>query len=359
LLKQQHPTTSDYCLQKEQGYDCGARSRAQLHQKRNTGGAVGEDNARIAHNEARRMLDTFASVGATQFDVTWTTRSGDKDEFRRGIRFTDLAGTMPGLLDAAITRERNLIVRPHGPGIAFLQLDDLAADRLPAIAPAVFLALETSPGNFQAWLALKSGEDKEFARRVRRGTGADATASGATRVAGSLNFKDKYAPAFPRVKIHAAQHGRMTDSAELERLGLVAPPEEFAPLHVSPARSIPGSNRKWPSYEMCLDRAPPSQGSPGQNRRSIADFTWCLIAADWGWTVEEIADRLLEESAKARDNGHAYALQTATRGSCPLWWCKSAGLFLISGWLGRFCQATAGNLTNESSLNGAMVSRVM
>ena len=46
-------------------------------------------------------------------------------------------------------------------------------------------------------------------------------------------------------------------------------------------------------------------------------------------------------------------------GSCPLWWCKSAGLFLISGWLGRFCQATAGSLTNGSWLNGAMVSRVM
>ena len=48
----------------------------------------------------------------------------------------------------------------------------------------------------------------------------------------------------------------MTDPAELERLGLVAPPEELAPLHVSPARSISGSNRKWPSYELCLERAP-------------------------------------------------------------------------------------------------------
>ena len=132
--------------------------------------------------------------------MTWTTRSGDKDEFRRGMQIADLARTMPALLDAAITRERNLIVRPHGPGVAFLQLDDLTADRLPAIAPAVFLALETSPGNFQAWLALPGSEDKEFARRVRRGTGADATASGATRVAGSLNFKDKYAPDFPRVR---------------------------------------------------------------------------------------------------------------------------------------------------------------
>jgi hypothetical protein len=42
------------------------------------------------------------------------------------------------------------------------------------------------------------------------------TASGATRVAGSLNFKDKYAPVFPRVAIHQTNPGRMTNAAELE-----------------------------------------------------------------------------------------------------------------------------------------------
>src|SRR3954469_3661247 len=267
------------------------------------------------HNTAQAMLDCFASVGARHFDVTGTTRGGEKDWFRRNVSLAELARTLPGLLDSATRSERNVIVRPHGAGITFLQLDDLAAERLPALAPAVFLTLQTSPGNFQAWLALKGSEDKEFARRVRRGSGADATASGATRVAGSLNFKDKYAPDFPRVKIQAAQPGRMTDPIELERLGVVAPPEELAPLPVSPARSISGSNRKWPSYELCLERAPPSQSSLGQNRQSIADFTWCLIAADWGFSVEEIAARLLEESAKARDNGRAYALQTAARAS--------------------------------------------
>src|SRR5215213_6908412 len=221
-----------------------------------------------AHSAARAMLNCFASVGATRFDVTLTTRRGAKDWFRRSVPLVELARILPGMLETAASTERNVIVRPHGSGVAFLQLDDLAADRLPALAPAVFLALETSPGNFQAWLALKGGKDKEFARRVRRGTGADATASGATRVAGSLNFKYKYAPNFPRVKIQAVQHGRMADPAELERLGLVAPPEEFAPLHVAPARSIPVSNRKWPRYELCLDSAPPSQSSPGKNRQS-------------------------------------------------------------------------------------------
>ena len=109
-------------------------------------------------------------------------------------------------------------MRPRGRDVRFIQLDDLAAEKLTALAPAMFLIIETSPGNHQAWLALPGEHDREFARRVRRDAGADITASGATKIAGSLNFKDKYAPNFPRVTIRAAQPGRMTSRAELERL---------------------------------------------------------------------------------------------------------------------------------------------
>ena len=139
--------------------------------------------------------------------------------------------------------------------------------------------------------------------------GNDATASGATRVAGSLNFKDKYAPDFPRVKIQAAQHGRMTDPAELERLGLVAPPKEFASLPMSPARSIPGSNRKWPSYAIALDGAPLNSEETGPDV-SRADFVWCMTAITWGFGNEETAERLMQESTKARSQGKGYAKLT-------------------------------------------------
>src|SRR3954454_5279840 len=111
------------------------------------------------HKAATAMLDCFASVGISHFDVTATTRSGEKDWFRRNVPFAELTRTLPGMLDSATRSERNVIVRPHGPGIAFLQLDDLAADRLSVLAPAVFLILETSPQNFQAWLALNGAED--------------------------------------------------------------------------------------------------------------------------------------------------------------------------------------------------------
>ena len=52
--------------------------------------------------------------------------------------------------------------------------------------------------------------------------GADPTASGATRVAGTANFKAKYAPEFPIVPIAAAELGRIVSRGQLAALGLVA-----------------------------------------------------------------------------------------------------------------------------------------
>src|SRR5271163_2153613 len=211
---------------------------------------MAEDSAVIGNSEAQAMLDAFASVGTTQFDVTWTTRGGAKDGFRRGVRFADLARALPAMLDDASRKQRNLIVRPHGQAVTFIQLDDLTPALLARLAPAVFLALQTSPGNFQAWIAMTGTEDKDFARRLRKGTRADATASGATRVAGSLNFKDKYAPNFPRVAIEQVNTGHRATPAELERLGLVAARESTA--RPSPARPrVRTPARKWPSYARC------------------------------------------------------------------------------------------------------------
>jgi hypothetical protein len=270
---------------------------------------MGEAGIIAAHSEARKMLDTFASVGATRFDVTRTNAAGDKVSFERGVARSDLARALPAMLDHAIVRHLNVIVRPAGFGVSFLQLDDLGADQLTRLAPAVFLILETSPGNFQAWLAMPGREDKEFARRVRRGTGADATASGATRVAGSVNFKDKYAPNFPQVAIREARAGHLTSAAELDLLGLVAAPEELPPL--PPARiRMPSSNRTWPSYTHALDGAPLDSEGQGPDR-SRADFVWCMTASTWGFGVDEIAERLIEESSKARANGKSYAVTTA------------------------------------------------
>jgi hypothetical protein len=271
---------------------------------------MGENSAQTGHSEAQAMLDAFASVGASRFDVTRTTSAGDKDFFRANVTLADLARALPAMLNQAAAGQRNVIVRPHGPGITFIQLDDLEANQLPPLAPAVFLTLQTSPGNFQAWVAMAEGADKDFARRLRKGTGADPTASGATRVAGSLNFKDKYAPDFPRVAIRQANHERLTTPAELERLGLVAKPEIEKPLRHPPARVSGGQSRRWPSYARCVDGAPLNSEETGPDM-SRADFVFCMTAITWGWTIDETKARLMEESSKARVGGERYADLTA------------------------------------------------
>src|SRR5262249_30701228 len=111
----------------------------------------------------------------------------------------------------------------------------------------------------------------------------------------------------PRVGTAYVNPGKFVTPDELETAGLLAPPEWVMPrVEAGPARQPRG----WPSYRRCLENAPPTRGG---DRRDVskADFTFCLIAIDWGWDTEEAADRLMQESRKAQENGQAYALRTA------------------------------------------------
>jgi hypothetical protein len=79
-------------------------------------------------------------------------------------------------------------------------------------------------------------------RRVRKAVGGnDKSASGATPVAGTENFKRKYVPDFPVVTILEAVPGRVVTTSQLEALGLVAPPE---PVIVSSVISLPTFHRQ-------------------------------------------------------------------------------------------------------------------
>lgn len=270
-------------------------------------------------DEALRMLDTFASVGATHFDLTHTDIDGDKRGFRPRQSLTQLKNSMPKLFPGAAERQNNIIIRPLSDKVHFVQLDDLDATGISRVGEAAFLTLQTSPGNHQAWIAVSGlptqQEAKDFARRLRKGTGADPTASGATRVAGTTNYKRKYEPDFPTVAILDTAPGRIIAPAQLETLGLVAPPElvtelPATPLRVSRSQDAAIRARKWPDYERCLQSAPPNHSDTGPDV-SRADFTWCMTAQDWGFSTDETASKLMEVSTKARENGQRYAALTA------------------------------------------------
>ena len=177
--------------------------------------------------EANRMLDTFVGSGATTFDVTFIDIDGEKRGFRAAQTARQLRNSLPQLMPGLQERQQNIIVRPRSEKVIFVQLDDLDASQIEALLPVACLILETSPGNHRAWIAVSDieGDAKDFARRLRKGVGADLTASGATRVAGSPNFKRKYEPAFPIVKLLHLAPGRVAIPTQLEAMGIVAPPE--------------------------------------------------------------------------------------------------------------------------------------
>src|SRR5262249_10255562 len=112
-----------------------------------------------------------------------------------------------------------------------------------------------------------------------------------------------------RVETDHVSLGRVVSPAELEVLGIVAPREKIIVAGIRTARQLRGA-KGWPSYQRCVDNAPLAREG-GRRDISRADFTFCLLAIDWGWTVEETAVRLMQESGKAQENGEAYALRTA------------------------------------------------
>ncbi len=85
----------------------------------------------------------------------------------------------------------------------------------------------------------------------------------------------------------------------------MAPPEKTTPATVRTSRRHTGA-RGWPSYQRCVDNAPAREG--GRPAISRADFTFCLLALDWGWSVAETAARLLQESGKAPKGLSAFCL---------------------------------------------------
>ncbi len=66
-------------------------------------------------DEAYRMLDAFASVGARHFDVTFPDIDGAKRGFRREQSVMQLRNSLPKLLPGMAERQNTC---PRSPGIA-------------------------------------------------------------------------------------------------------------------------------------------------------------------------------------------------------------------------------------------------
>lgn len=277
----------------------------------------GADSMPSNVREAHCMLDLFTSVGARSFTVT-KTDINQKLLWGKSYEAAELFEKLPAMVRTAEVRRsvrtadgktmhagENLIVRPTGPEVAFVQLDDLTSEQLDRVRPASFMILSTSPGNHQAWIAV-SGIPKEkepfkaFMRRVREAVGGtDKSASGAVRIAGVENWKEKYLPNPPVVSIAYAMPGRVMTAERLQQMGLLAEPA-LVKLPVTPAPARVSDDRPWPSYQITLSRTRAKKDGSGPDR-SLADFNFALVCLTGQRSVEETIAKLLEVSERARE----------------------------------------------------------
>jgi hypothetical protein len=190
-------------------------------------GRVGDTPA----GKALAMLAALASVGAQAFDLSLTDLNGApvKGRQRPNKSLEEIRRSIGRVLREAERNQHNVIIRPRSATTLLIQLDDFTAEKAVQVQSCAFMTVCTSPDNYQLWLAVSDGpqeNDREAAKlfraRVRRSAGADHSATGAVRIAGSKNFKQKYAPAFPIIELAQVAAGRTVTAAMLEKAGLLA-----------------------------------------------------------------------------------------------------------------------------------------
>ncbi len=183
----------------------------------------------------------------------------------------------------------NVYIRPADD--RFILLDDLCREKLTELAPLKpCLLMETSPGNYQAWLKLQQipqerDRQTEIWRMLAAMFGADpksAKPDQIGRLPGFLNVKQKYDPDFPLVKLH-----RFEDRFSTYQPEITAP-------------TSPGS----------IAIPPPVVKMKSTNDRSGFDWAVTCDLVKRGWNDEKIRSYLEKYSHKAATRKDDYIGRT-------------------------------------------------
>jgi hypothetical protein len=280
-------------------------------------------------------IEAFESVGCMSFDLSLTTEDKVGRGYFPGLSADELKQKLTEIFDMAERDCLNTIIRPHvdqdSPIASLIQLDDLHEEKVKRVAKLAFRIIETSPGNYQAFVA---GDFYEGMRgRLISGIGADAGANGWTRIAGSLNVKaGRRQPdgGYPRVRSagseFGAEPGRITNGPQLQQAGLLnecsaeggqqrSGVEKSTAAPRPPSRLKPRGKKRpgFPDYQKVTKHAAAARTDAAQDR-SVHDFVWAFIAADWGRSEEETIEELLRVSPKAQEKGgRKYAERTVAK----------------------------------------------
>jgi hypothetical protein len=245
-------------------------------------------------------LDAFESVGASLYEITLRDEVKKRAAEYKTLDGLSLRKNLQGFVERTERKLESLIIRPRGGSV--IQLDDCPAGVAKYLEPYAFLIFETSPDNYQTWLAFPNETSEEELKAVRlrllaalKETGSNGGAFGAMRWPGSINRKPSRNNF--RVRLRQIKISAYCTAAELEAAGLLAPLAS-EPAKVQSFRS-PLSNKIFPSYDRCLIE----KGGD----RSKADASFLKLCDLRGFSMNEataeleiVSERAREERARGR-----------------------------------------------------------
>ncbi|MDQ3258510.1 MAG: RepB family DNA primase, partial [Acidobacteriota bacterium] len=270
----------------------------------------------VFEDAAFRTVEAFRAVGATRFKIVFLGEVPVGGQAAlvasEDVTAAELGGKIVSYIHRSEREKVSVCLRPRDG--CLIQIDDCAREVMERFKPFAFLTIETSPGNFQVWLALSPGmsNDERLAvreRLLRRFKEAGETANGgaynSVRLPGCSNVKEKYRRGdgtYPRVRLISANPGRIVSPLELEHAGLLALPEQPKPK-ITPVYDKSKMPKEWPDFNEYLQRH--WKESEGRPDRSSGEMAWACAALGMGWpryaVVAEL-ERLSLKKAGRRDN---------------------------------------------------------
>lgn len=293
--------------------------------------------------QATLMIQAFESVGCNYFTLV-AEKNNETVFIRRAVDAEFIKLNLRNDLEHAARVSCNLHLRPYSRLYYLVQLDDIrifpfcvcaspleAGEATAGRVNSPFIITETSSKSYQCWLALNKKFTVDETKIIKKIYQADLGATGSCRLAGSTNFKEKYSPNFPTVRVVFSSLYTLADYEELSTQIIQFNARQAAPRRLSAASHkhkkefnniTPGPKLTrtlaWPFYSKAIQQNDGRRDGWGPDR-SRADFAWAIMALKFGHSVEEVAAKLQQISDKAREKSEyeaeLYAFNTALRAS--------------------------------------------
>jgi hypothetical protein len=271
---------------------------------------------------ARKTVHLLESVGAVKFKVVFLSKTpvGGKPRWIADMDETadSLKRKLVSYVRRSDSKSESLCLRPQE--CPLIQVDDCSPKVVESLLPFSFFVAETSPGNFQCWLALTFGTSEESRvalrdRLLQKFKENKETANGGAynsiRLPGCINAKEKYRKqfgAFPRVRLVYAAEGRIVAPEELEVAGLLASVEQ-PQAATKVERVVSGkAPTHFPDFNTYLQK----HWKQDENRpdRSSAEAAFACAAARMGHDRHAIISELARVSLKQKGRRDSYIEKT-------------------------------------------------